>query len=259
MIAGLNVWHNASSRGQPVIAIHGGCATGRIWETVSETFGDSVRFFAPDLPGHGGSPLDCLLGNATIVRYTDALVRLCKRFEPEHVDVLAHSMGGLPALQLAGRALNIRKIVLLNSAPPWMLVTPRTMLRALKYLPSFLQGKLWKYTKDDYKFLLCTSSVGENMLPELAERFYREQVHESGIAALQMCLGSIRPHPYTVMCPVMVVAARGDRLIPLRFQQRLMRRYNAHYYDFAGTHLSVFDPAYAWVWEHHIMPWLDKQ
>ena len=256
MIAGLNVWHNASSRGRLFVAIHGGCGTGQTWEDVSKTFGDSVRFFAPDLPGHGGSPLDRPLGKVTIGEYTNALVKFCERFEHERIDVLGHSMSALIALQLAGRAPNIRKIVLLNGVPPWPLITPRTFFRSLKYLPKFLRGERWRYTKKDYRYLLCASYSGADIKPELADKLCDESVDESGEAAREMCLGLIRPAATTT--PVMVVAARGDRIVPLHSQWRMARRYSACYYEFFGAHMSVFDPAFAWVFDHHIIPWLQK-
>lgn len=258
-IAGLHVWLNESSRGRLTIAIHGGCASGRIWETVAESFGNSVRFFAPDLPGHGRSAVGCPLGKLTIGHYTEALLRLSRVFPYERIDILAHSMGALPALELAARAPHIiRKIVLLNPVPPWTLITPSTMFRALKYLPSFTRGTLWKYTRDDYQFLLCTcaADTGCDVTPALAEMLYREQEYESGTAARQMCLGLVRPR--VIDCPIMVVGAHGDRLIPTRFLDRMVRRYSAHYYSFPGAHLSIFDPTRAWVWKYHIMPWLDR-
>jgi pimeloyl-ACP methyl ester carboxylesterase len=84
-----------------VLLLHAGASSGAQWTGYARTLGPDVRTLAPDLHGHGESPLpaDITAQNA-IDRMVDDLVAVPGE-QPFHL--VGHSFGGLLALALALR------------------------------------------------------------------------------------------------------------------------------------------------------------
>jgi len=86
-----------TSRGLPLVAVHGFTGSGADFAPLAEALGRSV--IAPDLPGHGGTEGP----PAAVVACADALVMLLAKLELRAFDLLGYSLGGRTALHLAQR------------------------------------------------------------------------------------------------------------------------------------------------------------
>ncbi|GAA4217413.1 alpha/beta fold hydrolase [Actinocatenispora rupis] len=96
---GLHVHEFGPADGRPVLALHGLTGHGRRYADLAGRLGARYRVLAPDLRGHGASPvlppwdLDALVAD---------VVEVLDRYATGPVPVLGHSLGGVVALRLAG-------------------------------------------------------------------------------------------------------------------------------------------------------------
>ncbi len=92
----------------PSMWIHGAGLSGATWDGMTASLPLAVT---PDLPGHGGAPL---LGSPSVEGYADAL----EPHLPAGAILIGHSLGGMVALELARRAPQpTRALVLIESVP----------------------------------------------------------------------------------------------------------------------------------------------
>ena len=93
----------SSRRGGPaddgplLVLVHGLGATNRVWDGLIATLDPSWSWFAPDLPGHGGSA--SLDGTYS---FGGLAAALADSLEDRPVVILGHSLGGVVGLELAG-------------------------------------------------------------------------------------------------------------------------------------------------------------
>ncbi len=86
--------------GRDLVLLHGGIGTGRYhWSQQVKAFAEDHRVHLPDLPGHGGTPLEGELSRAVLVA---AVERYLEQFA-DPVTVMGFSMGGHTAMALAAR------------------------------------------------------------------------------------------------------------------------------------------------------------
>ncbi len=105
----------AAGRGEPaVVFIHGWNAFKEIWWPTLATLGRSTRVIAPDLPGHGQSPL----GPArTMGSLAEQVATFCAAQGHDRVVLAGHSMGGNVAVHLAlTRPELVSKLILVDPA-----------------------------------------------------------------------------------------------------------------------------------------------
>ncbi len=235
------MWHNEiySSKSYPTVAIHGACATGRIWESIALRFAEvSKPFYAVTLPGHQG-PIDSRFGKYTLSVYASAVSRFIRE-QIGGCHILGHSMGGLVA-QLIDPSVESKVVrrVLIGAPPAGKpLISPALGLRAVKYLPAIIFGWPWKYTYKDYRELLCNE-----LSDSLAGTLYVESVEESGTVARQMLLGSTRPQE--IPGEIHVLCSRYDQIVPMQLQRKMLRMQQypkVQTLSFAGGHMSLFEP-----------------
>ncbi len=93
--------HETTGEGEPVLFLHGFPFTGALWRPVVERLADGWRCIVPDLRGMGRSPAT---GAAGMDDYADDLARLLDTLgETRPVAVVGMSMGGYVAFALARR------------------------------------------------------------------------------------------------------------------------------------------------------------
>ncbi|MFZ6050522.1 alpha/beta fold hydrolase [Halocola ammonii] len=80
--------------------IHGFLESAKMWKSVVESLNSEIQFFAPDLPGHGKSEM--IEGNPEIEQLADWIKPLLQQ-NKRPVFVVAHSLGGYLALEMANR------------------------------------------------------------------------------------------------------------------------------------------------------------
>lgn len=251
-ISGLKVFHNeVYGATVPTVAIHGACASGEIWDSISERFAKKKKpLFALTLPDHSET-VTSQLGKHTLSVYASAVSRFIREQIGE-CNILAYSMGGVVAQLLDPSAdARVKRRVLVGTPPAGKpLISPALGLRAIKYLPAFIFGWPWKYTRQDYIELLCNE-----LDPPVAESLYAGSVKESGWAALQMLTG--RTPVQNITGNILVVSFWKDLIVPSTLQGGMSGMYpnvQVDYQSSKGCHLSLFAPDHPVV--DKILAWL---
>jgi 2-succinyl-6-hydroxy-2,4-cyclohexadiene-1-carboxylate synthase len=93
--------HTIWGKGSPLLLIHGFTGTRDAWSHLQPFLGDRFRVLAPDLPGHGESPL---AADISFHGAVDQLLALLDATGLERVDVAGYSLGARVALALCLRA-----------------------------------------------------------------------------------------------------------------------------------------------------------
>jgi pimeloyl-ACP methyl ester carboxylesterase len=97
--------------GEPVVLLHGVGLTARMWFPVIEQLALSHRVIAPDLLGHGESPLPT--AEALIADYSEQVAALLRHLGIDTARVVGFSMGAMVAQRFAiDHPLAVAKLVL---------------------------------------------------------------------------------------------------------------------------------------------------
>lgn len=151
--------------GEPVLLMHGWPQDAWCWRHVVPLLADRYRLIAPDLRGFGqtdapaGGSYNGLTIGADAIALLDAL-------EIERCHLVGHDWGGFGAFAAAIAApQRIASLVVLNTMPPWLELSPRL---------------LWELRRSWYVFLLA--AWGESIVlerPSLIARMLRgDRVHD---------------------------------------------------------------------------------
>ncbi|HZW90874.1 MAG TPA: 2-succinyl-6-hydroxy-2,4-cyclohexadiene-1-carboxylate synthase [Myxococcaceae bacterium] len=107
--------HTIWGKGSPLLLIHGFTGNRDAWNHLRPLLGDRHRVLAPDLPGHGESPL---AADTTFHGTVDQLLALLGATGLERVDVAGYSLGARVALALCLRAPErVGRLVLESGSP----------------------------------------------------------------------------------------------------------------------------------------------
>ena len=102
--ASLRVLEAGPADGTPILLLHGWAISAYLWRhNIAALAGAGFRVHAPDLPGHGLSDAPLAKGSYTLEALADDLGALLDALKLERVPVVAQSMGGRIALELARR------------------------------------------------------------------------------------------------------------------------------------------------------------
>jgi pimeloyl-ACP methyl ester carboxylesterase len=105
------------SGGRPMVFIHGWSCNRSHMRGLFEHFAASRRVLAPDLPGHGETPLRDV--PATFTGFSRALAQFCSDHDLRNATLVGHSMGGVLAIHAAGMCPDrIAHVVNLDGALP---------------------------------------------------------------------------------------------------------------------------------------------
>ena len=110
----LRVLEAGTERGEPVLLLHGWAISAYLWrQTIPGLAAAGFRVFAPDLPGHGLSDSPPERGSFTLDAMTTRTALLLDALGLDRVAVVAQSMGGRIAVELARRWPNrVTRLVL---------------------------------------------------------------------------------------------------------------------------------------------------
>jgi pimeloyl-ACP methyl ester carboxylesterase len=167
--------------------------------------------------------------------------------------VIGHSLGGLVAQMLAARGL-VRGAVLISSAPPRGIpvLSGPMIARMWRYLPALLRSRSFLPAASDLDALVL------NRVPAAERAALRARlVPDSGRAARQAALGTVKVGRADVRVPLLVVTGDEDRFVPRRVAERIARRYAAPLLVARGHgHFMFAEPG----WDAQlrvILDWLD--
>jgi pimeloyl-ACP methyl ester carboxylesterase len=101
---GLRVLESGPPGGTPLLLLHGWAISAYLWRhNISALAAAGYRVHAPDLPGHGLSDAPLAKGSYTLETLADDVAALLDVLELERAAVVAQSMGGRIALEVARR------------------------------------------------------------------------------------------------------------------------------------------------------------
>jgi len=219
--------------GDPVIFLHGYGADLNNWLFNQPAVAEKRTTYALDLPGHGGSSRE--VGEGTIHAMAQVVLGLMGALGIDRTHLVAHSMGGAVALELALR--HPEKIASATVICPAGLGSDISM----EYINGFIEANRRKKMEPVLRMLvanpdLVTGEMIEDVLKykrldgvDAALKKMREALFPGGKQALvlkdQLVAGADRP--------IQVIWGRQDRVVP-----------SAHADDLPGAvQVSVFDDA----------------
>ncbi len=88
----------SGEQGPVVVLLHGWSSFKEIWWSTLQALAPHAHLFAPDMPGHGGTPL---LGSVQMREVAERVVRFCGARGLGSFVLVGHSMGGNVATELA--------------------------------------------------------------------------------------------------------------------------------------------------------------
>jgi pimeloyl-ACP methyl ester carboxylesterase len=94
--------------------LHGWSAFKELWWSTLQALAPYAQAYAPDMPGHGDSPL---LGGAGMRQIAERIARFCAVLGHDRIVLVGHSMSGNIALELAlARPDLVERLVLVDAA-----------------------------------------------------------------------------------------------------------------------------------------------
>lgn len=167
--------------------------------------------------------------------------------------VIGHSLGGLLALMLAERS-QVRAAVLVSPAPARgiTVLSGQLLRRMIRYLPPMLLSRPFLPRDADLDALVL------NRVPELERSGIRSRlVADSGRAAREVALGTIKVEHRAFLAPMLIVGAEDDQFIPVGVARQMAERYGARLHVAQGHgHFLFAEPD----WEREvnvILDWID--
>jgi len=100
-VNGLRMYYETHGAGTPVILLHGGLETGRMWAPVVAAFATRYQVITPDTRGHGRT--DNPAGLSSFALQAEDIARLIEAVGLPRPFVAGYSDGGQTALQMAMR------------------------------------------------------------------------------------------------------------------------------------------------------------
>jgi pimeloyl-ACP methyl ester carboxylesterase len=224
------------------VLVHGLGASHLSWVQVAEGLSGLGRVLALDLPGFGASPL--LDRGAGLMDQRRTVSRFVASLDARRVVLCGNSMGGAIAiLQAAVEPSSVSGIVLTNSVFPWRLrALPHPLILAsfgIYATPRLGEGIVsWRLREMDPDQMVRLSlrvlaadprSIPEDIVRALValtrERKDDPDVATSFLEAARSMLrlgrrpGISRRALESVMCPVLLLHGRRDRLVPVAFAE----------------------------------------
>lgn len=206
---------------------HGAWVGGWIWETFAPWFAENgYTAFVPTWRGRYDSRPNIDLGKVSVLDFVEDCLAVAAATSPDVL--IGESAGGLIAQKAAESLKDLKALVLMNSAPPFMVpASPVVTIRQIKYLGDILLGRPNKPSFADYKALIL-NNVGDKESHEM----YARICPESGTALREMSFGKIKVDPNKINCAVCVVVGHLDTILPLKVHRKIARLYGAELLEY---------------------------
>jgi pimeloyl-ACP methyl ester carboxylesterase len=111
---GLKIFYEEQGQGPPVVLLHGGSLTHRMWQWFAPGAAAKYRVIAPDSRGHGQT--DNPTGNFSHDLMADDMVAFIAALKLEKPVVIGYSDGGMIALTLAIRHPEVARAIVVGGA-----------------------------------------------------------------------------------------------------------------------------------------------
>jgi len=252
-----------------ILFIHGIMVGGWCWDKYKSFFeARGYRCVAPNLPYHGKGwsvKPDKRLGSQSLSDYIDYLKREIDRLDlagGEKPIVISHSMGGLLAQKIAEQGL-VDMLVAITPAPPkGIFALSRYSLKSvlgMKIPLAFWKSPIGVTLKGmEYMALHLTP-------PDERIDVFEKTGYESGRVMLELSFSFLDPYNCArvdekkIGCPMLVVSAGKDRLLPPKVVKKIAKKYSADYKNFEEhAHWIIAEPGWKEPAEY-ILNWIKQQ
>lgn len=227
-----------------VVLLHGWAAFKELWWSTMVGLAPQYRVFAPDMPGHGQSPL---LRDQGMVQIAERIASFIRARGLSSVTLVGHSMGGNVAAELAlARPDLIQRLVLVDAATQGHALPAYTRsylvdvfgFAALRLTLLLSQGAgvVGQYVPHDHG--------GGTLLPALRRLAYSARYDA---AVMHRLLTSLVDNPLeqrveALRMPTLVVSGALDPLVPAQFSRRLAQQIpSARYVEIRGAGHNPMD------------------
>ena len=247
----------------PVVLIHGMWCTPRNWDRIVELLGPrGYDCHAPALPAHEPVPDQPIqVGAKSITEYADFIAAyIAQQNFPVPPVLIGHSMGGWIAQAVATRVQPLATVLLTPAAPTG--IFGLRFSNVMAFLPHFLRWGFWR--KSHALLRARCDRWATNGLPAAQqEKIFSGLLHESGRAASELGFsffdwtGAAKVDAAALHCPVYVVSAGADGLVPPGVVKRVAARYpQATLRVYPGRSHWVIDDAQTEDMVHEFAGWL---
>jgi pimeloyl-ACP methyl ester carboxylesterase len=257
-IAGLKVERVAPrvpGRDRPILFVHGMSGGSWVWDNYLGLFaGRGFTGHALNLRGHHGSKPVPDIGRVPFADYLmDVRGVVAALGNPI---LVGHSMGGLIVQKLA-ELLDPPAVVALTPAAPRGIFPLRTLELARLSLKRLHQMLLARPIV--LSFAEADALLFGRIPPAERPAVYERLVPESGRMVFDIAVRGVPVDAARVRCPMLVVAAREDRITPATMVRKIARKYGAELrvYD-AHAHMVLLEPGWDEI-ARDVATWLDAQ
>ena len=215
----------AGERGPAVLLLHGWSSFKEIWWSALQALAPHVRAFAPDMPGHGGTPL---LGTVHMHQVAARAARFALARGLERFVLVGHSMGGNIAVELAlAQPALVERLLLADPAarPDAMPAFTRSYLAPIGGWLSLRASMALARPLDRVARRVPHAHGGGLVRPALRRAAYMAQ-HDAD--ALHALLDGLFANPLgericQLRVPTLVVSGEFDPLVPPPLSQEVAR------------------------------------
>jgi pimeloyl-ACP methyl ester carboxylesterase len=213
----------AGAAGPTVVLLHGWSAFKELWWSTLLALAPHAHAYAPDMPGHGDSPL---LGSISMLQIAERIERFCATRGDERIVLVGHSMGGNIALEMTlARPDLVEQLVLVDAA-----VQPAEMPM---YTRSYLDQTFgWAVLRTSMAAARQISLIGRFVphthqggvvLPALRRVTYMARNDADAMRVLldRLFENPIGPRLADVRVPTLVISGELDPLVPPPLSQRV--------------------------------------
>jgi pimeloyl-ACP methyl ester carboxylesterase len=213
----------AGAVGPTVVLLHGWSAFKELWWSTLLALAPHAHAYAPDMPGHGDSPL---LGSISMRQIAERIERFCAMRGDDRVVLVGHSMGGNIALELTlARPDLVEQLVLVDAA-----VQPAEMPM---YTRSYLDQTFgWAVLRTSMAAARQISLVGRFVphthqggvvLPALRRVMYMARNDANAMRVLldRLFENPIGPRLADLRVPTLVISGEFDPLVPPPLSRRV--------------------------------------
>jgi len=213
----------SGAAGPTVVLLHGWSAFKELWWSTLLALAPHAHAYAPDMPGHGDSPL---LGSASMRQIAERIEQFCAMRGDDRIMLVGHSMGGNIALELAlARPDLVERLVLVDAA-----VQPAEMPL---YTRSYLDQTFgWAVLRTSMAAARQIGMVGRFVphahqggvvLPALRRVTYMARHDADALRALLDSLfeNPIGPRLADLRVPTLVISGEFDPLVPPPLSRRV--------------------------------------
>jgi pimeloyl-ACP methyl ester carboxylesterase len=215
----------AGAAGPAVVLVHGWSSFKEIWWSTLLALAPHVRAFAPDLPGHGDTPLQ---GSVTMRQVAERLARFCAACGLGRIVLVGHSMGGNVALELAlAHPALIDRLVLVDPAaqPADMPGYTRSYLDPLSGWASLRASMALARPLNLIAQRVPHAHGGGLVRPAIRRAAYMARHDADALRALldSMFANPIGPRLADVRVPTLVISGEYDPLVPPPLSRQVAR------------------------------------